>query len=154
MNSKIDKIRKIRLFLLKQIESLSAEQLNKIPPGFNNNIIWNVAHMNSVLQVVCYRRSNLLTTTDEKHVTPFLTNTKPEQIIAPREIEAFKVVLISAVDTFLADYEKNIFIDYTPSPNIMNIYAISLTTIDDALEFLLYHDGYHIGNIMALKHLV
>jgi hypothetical protein len=43
MDGRIEKIKKVRRFLMSQIEGLSDEQLNKPPDGFNNNVIWNLA---------------------------------------------------------------------------------------------------------------
>ncbi len=45
MNKDIDYIKKARYYLLDGIKDLSADQLNQIPEGFNNNILWNLAHM-------------------------------------------------------------------------------------------------------------
>jgi hypothetical protein len=36
-----------------------------------------------------------------------------------------------------------IYFVITPSPNIIKVYEIEIKGIDDALEFLLYHEGYH-----------
>jgi hypothetical protein len=56
MNNKIDKIKKIRGFLLEQIADLTNEQLNTIPNGFHNNIIWNLIHSICAQQGICYLR--------------------------------------------------------------------------------------------------
>ena len=40
--------------MLGSISSLSPRQLNEIPPGFNNNIIWNLAYLIACQQGVCY----------------------------------------------------------------------------------------------------
>ncbi len=45
MNNKIEKIKKTRRFLLNLVSELSTDQLNEIPPDFNNNIIWNMGHL-------------------------------------------------------------------------------------------------------------
>ena len=45
MNLHIDKLKKSRKLTLKVIEGLTIEQLNKIPTGFSNNIIWNFCHV-------------------------------------------------------------------------------------------------------------
>ncbi|QJD79212.1 DinB family protein [Spirosoma rhododendri] len=45
MNSKIRKIKNLRLFLLEQIAGLSTKQLNAVRVMSNNNIIWNIAHL-------------------------------------------------------------------------------------------------------------
>ena len=109
MNNKIDKLKRFRLFLLNQISSLTAEQLNKIPQGYNNNIIWNLGHIASSAQVICYKRAGLPVTIDEKYFTPFLTNTRPGDFINAEEIETIKQLLISTIDTLQTDFDNKMF---------------------------------------------
>ena len=45
MRKEIDILRKARLKMLEKINELSLEQLNKVPEGFNNNIIWNMGRL-------------------------------------------------------------------------------------------------------------
>jgi len=45
MDWTFDVLLKNRTILKSFIESFSLEELNKIPQGFNNNIIWNIAHL-------------------------------------------------------------------------------------------------------------
>jgi len=42
MDKRIEKIKRFREFLLAQMKGLTTEELNKIPAGYNNNIIWNI----------------------------------------------------------------------------------------------------------------
>lgn len=140
--------------MLLQLNELSAEQFNEIPSGFRNNIIWNLAHMVCAQQGVCYLRSANRPTVAEKFITPFLTNTKPEEIISADDIEEIKNNFVNTIDLLQSDYDKKIFSNYTPSPNILRVYGVELTNIEDALEFILYHDGLHSGTIMSIKKLV
>lgn len=59
MNKQIEIIRKTRVKLLEMLSDLSTDQLNKIPAGFNNNIIWNLAHLVAAQQGICYLRAGL-----------------------------------------------------------------------------------------------
>ena len=45
--------------ILKLVEGLSIEQLNKVPARFNNNIICNLGHLICSLQTLCYKLSGL-----------------------------------------------------------------------------------------------
>jgi len=45
MKKEIERLKKTRIFLLDLIKDLTTEQLNEIPKGFNNNIIWNLGHL-------------------------------------------------------------------------------------------------------------
>ena len=44
---------------LRFLESFSLEQLNKIPQGFSNNIIWNIGHIEVTQQILIYKLSSL-----------------------------------------------------------------------------------------------
>jgi len=154
MDKRIEKIKKFRQFLLSQISDLTDEQLNRIPQGYNNNIIWNLAHLICAQQSICYMRANLPITIDDKYFAPYTTNTKPTGFIDGAEIERIKNLLIDSIDEFQRDFDNSIFEEYSPSPNILKVYGIELTTIGDALEFILYHEGFHSGYIISLKRLV
>ena len=61
MRKEIDILRKARLKMLEKINELSLEQLNKVPEGFNNNIIWNMGHLLASQESIMYKRSGLAT---------------------------------------------------------------------------------------------
>ena len=90
MNKKLEKIKSFRLFVLKEISSLTSEQLNLIPEGYSNNIIWNLGHLVSASQAICYKRAGLAVTIDDNYFTPFLPATKPGNFINSEEIEIIK----------------------------------------------------------------
>ncbi len=154
MNNTTKKIKSVRTFLLSQIAELTTEQLNKIPERYNNNIIWNLAHLVCAQQSICYLRAAQPVIIDQKYIKPFTTNTKPAEFINKAEIEKIKKIFTDSIDQLQIDFDKKIFDQYTPSENILKIYGVSLMTIDDALEFILYHEGFHTGYIISLKHLV
>lgn len=150
----IDKILKIRRYLLEQIADVSVEQLNKIPEGFNNNMIWNMGHLIVAQQGLCYMRANQSPVISKEFLAAFTTNTKPDREFTAEEIAEVKALFTSTIEQFASDYSKAIFTDYTPSPNISRVYGIDLNTVDDAIEFITYHEGYHIGVVMTMRKLV
>lgn len=154
MNSKIEKMKGFRLFMLKQIENLTSAQLNHIPPGFNNNIIWNLGHMLSAEQTMCYVRAGLPPTIDSSYLSRYLSGTKPEHPVDQPEIEYTRAALITSLHTLQSDLDRQIFDNYSPSVMIPKVYGFEVRTIDEAIDYLLYHDGYHTGCILSLKHLL
>ena len=154
MNNNLNKIKNFRLHLLNQISNLTTEQLNYIPSGYNNNIIWNLAHLVSAEQNMCYVRSGLPVTVEDKYFTPYISGTKPVDFVKGEDIEAIKAMLITSVDRLQVDLDNNAFVNYTPSIMIPKVYGFEVTNIEEALEYLLYHEGYHAGCILSLKHLV
>lgn len=154
MTNKLEKIKNFRRFLLNQIDGLTPEQLNKIPEGYNNNIIWNVAHLIAATQSLCYVRAGLPVTVDDRYVSPFMPGTKPARFIDEPEIDVIKALSIASIDRLQVDVEEELFINYSPSTVIPKIYGVDVNTIHDAIDFLLYHEGFHTGYVRSLKHLV
>lgn len=150
MVKEIDNIRKTRNYILQSIETLSIEQLNKIPQGFNNNIIWNVGHLTAAQQGVCYTRAGVKPVVDEQYLAPFRPGTKPERLFDDGEVKTIKEILLSSLDLLEADYNSNIFSNYT---TWTTRYGVTLSSIEDAIKFLNFHEGLHAGYIASLKKL-
>ncbi|HEX8460749.1 MAG TPA: DinB family protein [Segetibacter sp.] len=151
MNKHIDWIKNTRLSLLQLVAPLTMQQLNEVPAGFNNNIIWNLAHLVAVQQALCYLRSSVSPVVDEQYIRLYMKGTKPQDVVEAAEIVAIKETLVSSLDRFALDYQKSLFNNYqswtTP-------FDTELGTIDDAIIFLQFHEGLHYGYVMALKRLV
>ncbi len=152
MNRKIENLKNYRLYLLKQLEGLTTGQLNAIPAGYNNNVVWNLAHLVSVAQNLGYVRAGLPVAVDDRYFSPYLPGTRPERFIDETEIQTIKALCISSVDQFQADYAKNAFGNYSPSAGIAKVYGVEVTHIDEAIDYLLYHEGFHGGYVLSLKH--
>ncbi|HEY9002349.1 MAG TPA: DinB family protein [Mucilaginibacter sp.] len=151
MTKQIEIIRKTRAYLLKNLEGLTTEQYNKIPEGFNNNIIWNLGHLIAAQQGVCYLRGGLAPRVEEDIINSFKSGTKPERPLSEAEIENIKALLFSTLDLLEEDYNNNIFGRYTAWTTR---YDVELASIDDAINFLPFHEGLHSGCTNALKRLV
>ena len=152
MNRKIEKIKNFRLFLLNQLRGLTPAQFSEIPQGYNNNVIWNLGHLICAEQSMCYSRAGLSLVVDDKYFSPYLPTTKPERVLDEQEIAAIKALFITSIDKLHVDFERQIFGNYTSSVMTATFYGVEVISIDDALDFLLYHEGFHAGYIMALKH--
>ena len=151
MKTQIDTIRKIRIFMLAGIGELTIQELNKIPEGFNNNIIWNLGHLVASQQGLCYIRAGLPPVSGEDFILNYKTGTKPEKFIDAGELELIKNLLMTTLDQLESDYGKNIFTGYQ---SWSTRYGVVLASIDDALDFLPFHEGLHLGTINSLKRLV
>jgi hypothetical protein len=151
MSKQIEIIRKTRSFLLDHLKDLTTEQFNKVPDGFNNNIIWNLAHLIAAQQGVCYIKAGLTPRLDDEFINTFKSGTKPERTFTEAEIENIKSLLFTTLDQLEDDYNGGIFSNYTPWTVR---YGVEFTSIDDAITFLPFHEGLHSGFTTALKRLV
>ena len=139
---------KIRLIFKSIIEDFSLVDLNKIPEGFSNNIIWNITHTMVTQQLLVYNLSGLPMMLSEKMVQMFRKGTKPERDLTQTEVDEIKELLISTMEKTKKDYRNKVFKtyqDYTVSTKS------TLTNVDEAIGYNHFHEGMHLGYILALK---
>jgi hypothetical protein len=147
----LDIIARSREKFLALTADLSIEQLNKIPAGFNNNIVWNFAHLIATPQVLCYKLSGLPFTVEEAFVNRYRKETKPEGFVTAAEWEENKALYTLSQNRLIEDYKAGMLGFHT---TYTSSYPCELSSIEDALQFSSVHDGMHIGVAIALKKLV
>lgn len=141
-----------RIFFNKYLEKTSLEDLNKIPQGFNNNIIWNVGHIVVTQQLLAYKLSGLPMMVSETLIAKYMKGTKPEGFVPQEEVDDIKKLLSVTIEQTKKDFNNNLFKnfhEYTVSTT-----GNTLTNIDDAFQFILFHEGMHLGYVMALSRAV
>ena len=148
MDKELKKLQTIRKNILKVIDSLTIEELNKIPKGFNNNIIWNVAHCPVTHQLLTYFMSGSSPKIDEEIISKYKKGSKPEKEVTSAEVDKFKKLLLTSVDDINDDLENLKSSQYQP---YTTSFGIELNSIEDAISFLQIHEGIHFGYILALK---
>jgi hypothetical protein len=151
MTKQIEIIRKTRSFLLEHLKDLSTEQFNQTPEGFNNNIIWNLGHLIATQEIVCYISAGLTSKVSEDFINAYRKGTKPGKPLDATEIENIKKLLFTTLDQLETDYNNHIFGGYIAWSTR---YSVELANIDDAINFLPFHEGLHSGCITALERLV
>lgn len=147
MLKQFDTLLKGRALILKVIDGLSNEQINKIPSGFNNNIAWNVAHLVVTQQILCYKLSGLDCLISEEMITNFKKGSAPNYTVSKKEFETIKKQLLDFPVKLDEAYEAKIFKTYTEYTTSVNV---TLASIDDAIDFNLFHEGIHLGIILQL----
>ena len=148
MQKHFDTLKKSRLLTLKAINSLTIEQLNKIPEGFKNNIAWNVAHLVVTQQLLCYKLSGLKCLISDELIANFQKGSAPSYKISESEFEETKKLFLALPDNLMEDYANGIFKSYNEYTTSVDV---TLGSIDDAIIFNLYHEGIHLGIILQLK---
>ena len=151
MEKQFEIIRKARQNILHHVDDLTPEQLNKIPNGFNNNIIWNLGHLIAAQQGLSYKRGGQPIKIEESFFEKYKPGTKPQGFVEANEIAKIKELLLSTVDELEKDYQQKKFGVFQSWTTRTDIQANS---IDDAINFIVWHDGLHNGYIMALKHCI
>ena len=139
---------KNRTLLKSFIENHTLEELNKVPEGFNNNIIWNIAHTIVTQQLLVYNLSGVPMVVTDEMVAAYRKGTKAESTLSQSEVDTIKGLLFSTIEKTKEDYENKIFQSY-------NQYTVTtkstLSNVEEAIEFNNFHEGIHLGYILALR---
>ena len=130
------------------IEDNSLEDLNKIPKGFNNNIIWNIAHIVVSEQLLAYKLSGLESLLSEDMINKYRKGSKPDRTLSQEEVNDIKDLLMATLNKTKTDYNNGVFKNY--NPYTVSTTGNTLSNIDEALQFIAVHEGLHYGYILAL----
>ncbi|MGY5355505.1 DinB family protein [Wenyingzhuangia sp. IMCC45467] len=152
ITKQVDVLTKGRTLVLKLITDFSLERINKIPEGFNNNIGWNVAHLLVTQQLLCYKFSGLKTALTDEMIARYMKGTAPDgHVIEQQEWDLIKKLFAELPQKLLVDYNHNIFNTYTEYTTSVNV---ALDSVEKAIDFNNFHEGIHLGVILALRKLV
>ncbi|MCC1485467.1 DinB family protein [Winogradskyella immobilis] len=148
VNYRIDVAKKNRKLLEGFIDNLSLEQLNKVPQGFKNNVIWNIAHCIVTQQLLVYKKSGLDGMLSDEMIAKYRKGTKTEGDVSQTEVDEIRSLLYTPLDQTNTDYNNGVFKNY-------EAYTVStgstLTKAEEAIDFNNFHEGIHLGYILALK---
>ncbi|MFZ1703448.1 MAG: DinB family protein [Saprospiraceae bacterium] len=136
--------RKLLRKLLGQVDEVQA---NKIPQGFNNNIIWNCAHVISIQQSLVYQLCRKPIQITKEQLNTFTIGTKPQETYDQGFMEDIKLQLIETSEKMAIDLDNEVFEVVSP---FMTAIKVELTNIDDTLAFVNYHEGLHLGVVTSL----
>ena len=139
---------KNRTLLLKLIEKFSLDQLNTVPKGYRNSIFWNVAHTIVTQQLLVYGLSNTPLLVDSELVKTYKKDSKTVHEATEEELALIKTLLFSTIEQTKIDYDNGVFKNYTPYMTSLNV---TLSTVDEAISFNAFHEGIHLGYILAMK---
>lgn len=151
MNWAFDITIKNRILLESFLDNYNLEQLNKIPKGFSNNIIWNIAHTIVTQQILVYQLSGLTCIVPDDAIERFKKGTKPDGDLSQAEVDAIRDLLFITIEKTKVAYNNDVFKKF-------NEYTVStkstLTNVEEAIDFNNFHEGIHLGAILALRKFV
>ena len=137
-----------RKVLLQILEKHTLEELNTIPHGFSNNLIWNIGHIIVVQQMLVYNLSGLPMMVSIEMVEKYKKGTKPEHNANQTEIDEIKRLLFETIDQSDVDFADKIFKTYQ---EFTTMSGFTIKTAKDAMAFNYYHEGVHTGIMMQIR---
>ncbi len=148
INREISIMNQTRQNIIKLMSGYSIEQLNLIPPGYNNNLLWNLGHILITQQLLCYKLSGQKMHLDSELISKYKIGSAPEAMISQDEYSWMKQYAGESSQQLHSDYESGLFIEYNPYPTS---YGVSLNSIEEAISFNNMHEAHHYGYCLALR---
>lgn len=139
---------KTRGFLKTYLDTFSLENLNKIPQGYNNNILWNIGHIIVTEQLLVYKLSGLPMLVNDAQVAKYMKGTRPDTKATQKDVEELKGLLFSTIKKTEEDYTNGRFTSF--QEYVLSTTGNTLTKVEEAINFNLFHEGIHLGYIMAM----
>lgn len=137
-----------RKIVAEYLENYTLEQLNKVPEGFNNNLIWNIGHIVVVQQMLVYNLSGLPMVVSQGMVDKYKRGSKPEDNVSQSEVDEIRSLLFETINQTKADLNSKIFKTYT---EFTTLSGFTMRNVEDALAFNYYHEAMHIGMMMSIR---
>jgi hypothetical protein len=136
-----------RKFYLNFFSEYNLDQLNTTPAGFNNNLIWHIGHVIIAQQGLVYKLSGLPCYVTDELYTRYSPGTKPTQAVTQQQADELKELLLSLIEKTESDFLAGKFKTFSERTTATGFHVGSIT---DAIEFVNYHEGLHLGHMRAL----
>ena len=103
-----------RNIYLKFFDNYTLEQLNTIPAGMSNNLIWNLGHVVVSQQKLVYALSGLPMLIPDSLFEKYQNGSRPDGKTTQTEVDEIKKLLSEMVEKTKADFEAGIFKEFHP----------------------------------------
>lgn len=133
---------------LKILNNYTPEQLNKVPSGFSNNLVWNIGHIIVAQQGLVYRLSGLPGYVSADLVETYKNGSKPTGRTTEQEIDELRELLISTIGKTKKDYQDGQFKTYQEYNTST---GFNLKSAEEAMEFNNFHEALHLGFMMNIR---
>ena len=140
-----------RNLFLTYFEKYSVEQLNKVPEGFSNSLIWNIGHVIVAQQGLIYKNCGLDGYVSNEMFDLYKGGSKPTGKTTEAEINELKELLISLIEKTETDFNNGVFVTFNKR---MTGTGFHLGSLKDAFEFNNYHEGLHLGFMINIRKFV
>lgn len=151
MSFPLQVLRRSRQNILELCSPLSLDQLNHIPTGLGNNLLWNAGHVIATQQLLCYGLGGQPIPLSSDFIDRYRKGSRPDGQATQAEWTFIKDRLLKTVDDFSYDIKQ---LDFSNFREYETSYGITLRNIGQALSFNNTHEGMHLGNMIVMRKLV
>ncbi|MCU9613508.1 DinB family protein [Caldibacillus lycopersici] len=137
-----------RQHLLSIVESITEEEADKIPPGFNNNIRWNLGHvyLDQLLWIQHITKEPLAIPDGFQEWFGYGTSPKDWQT-PPPSLETLIRLLTEQPSRIKEQFGDRLEEEFAPTES-------GMYTIAQVLVRTIFHEGLHLQAILAIKRFI
>ncbi len=143
--------RQARKNILGLITPMSLEQLNRVPEGLNNNLIWNAGHVIATAELLTYGLGGHRTPSGKAFIDHYRKGSRPEAPVSLAEVDLIKAELLAGNQRMREDYAGLDWSTYTP---YTTSFGVGFENVEEALTFNNMHETLHLGAMLVLRRLV
>lgn len=143
----IGTMRLTRQHFLELTANCPPEEMNRVPAGFRNNLIWNLGHVVASQQTLCYSLSDLQPRVSQSHIELYKPTTVPVDFVGQEQIDEIRGMAIATIDQLQEDYHAGLFRTYQGR---QTKFGVLLSNIDEAIAYVSTHESLHFGFSKAL----
>ncbi len=138
-----------RQLLMAYLDTYTLEQLNKIPLGFANNLLWNIGHVLVTQQILVYKFSGLPMAFSDEFIARFVNGSRPNGDYSETDLKKIKEALFATSDKLKQDFNNDVFKEYTEF--ITKSSGFKMSNAKEAIEFNNFHEAMHLGIMLQMK---
>jgi len=148
-DSIFEQLKFTRSYTLRLLSSVSTDVVEKVPTGFNNNILWNAGHILGAYEQLLYANTGDELNLSEDVISFFKGGTKPSDWNSePPSFEEIIALLDKQSEQIISTYEGRLD---EVIPKEMKLGSFEIKTVRDMISFNIFHEGLHTGLINGLK---
>lgn len=128
--------------------NLTSEELNKIPEGYSNNLIWHLAHLLVTQKLLIYGLSGNELKLEDEFVSAYRKGSAPVGVVEEQDCNVIFDAFKTQYNQLEKDIEKGMFKSYKP---YMTSFNYEINSLESAIAFNNVHYGLHISTILKIR---
>jgi DinB superfamily len=145
-------LRASRKNVINLLKEYSIEEINRIPDGFSNNLVWNLGHLVVTQQLLCYSLAGVPPLVTTEQINAYRKGTKPTEFVDEAAFQELIELSEKCIQQTEIDFQNGILGAF-PQP-YMTSYGIELASSEKAILFCNAHEGLHYGYCLALRKMI
>ncbi len=139
-----------RTNILHLLDQLTEGQLNQIPPGHNNNIIWHAGHVHFAQQYLVYHLSGLPMDLPDGFLDKYVSGSRPESHVNSEEINSIGSLLQKYKNRMSEDFSQGKFKNYLGFKDRYFNVEYEFTDWESSFGYNNIHEAAHLGYMRAM----